>query len=89
MRFDQSVQDSQLFVHYRDSPFERVPLLTDAAGEFKATYDVTGSCLHLIRPDAHIGYRSDRIDAERLETFCARYSPTRERGYAPPFGLIM
>jgi 2-polyprenyl-6-methoxyphenol hydroxylase-like FAD-dependent oxidoreductase len=49
--------------------FERFPLLADAAGDFKATYDVTGSCLHLIRPDAHVGYRSDRIDAERLETY--------------------
>jgi 2-polyprenyl-6-methoxyphenol hydroxylase-like FAD-dependent oxidoreductase len=48
---------------------ERFPLLTDARGEFAAAYGAAAPCLYLIRPDGHVGYRSDRIDAERLDSY--------------------
>ena len=51
---------------------ERFPLLTDAQGEFRAAYDARGPCLYLIRPDGYIGYRSDRVDAARLDAYLQR-----------------
>lgn len=51
---------------------ERFPLLSDAAGEFKAAYDPSGSCMYLIRPDGHVAYRSDSIDAARLVAYLQR-----------------
>jgi len=51
---------------------ERFSLLTDAAGDFRAAYDTSGPCLYLVRPDGYVAYRSDRIDAERLDAYLRR-----------------
>ncbi|MEV0723838.1 FAD-dependent oxidoreductase [Micromonospora purpureochromogenes] len=42
------------------------PVVHDAEGEFRATYGVNGSGLYLIRPDGHVGFRSQPIDADAL-----------------------
>ncbi|MFG1955135.1 FAD-dependent oxidoreductase [Micromonospora sp. NPDC048830] len=42
------------------------PVVRDAAGEFRARYGATGSALYLIRPDGHVGFRSQPIDADAL-----------------------
>jgi 2-polyprenyl-6-methoxyphenol hydroxylase-like FAD-dependent oxidoreductase len=42
------------------------PAVRDAGGEFRAAYDVTGTALYLIRPDGHVGFRSQAIDAGAL-----------------------
>ncbi|MEV0156940.1 FAD-dependent oxidoreductase [Micromonospora sp. NPDC050686] len=52
-----------------DAPEPRLlapPVLRDAAGEFRARYGVTGTALYLIRPDGHVGFRSQPIDADGL-----------------------
>jgi 2-polyprenyl-6-methoxyphenol hydroxylase-like FAD-dependent oxidoreductase len=51
---------------------ERFPLLSDAGREFRAAYDPSGPCLYLIRPDGHVGYRSDSIGAARLDGYLKR-----------------
>ncbi|GAB3184987.1 2-polyprenyl-6-methoxyphenol hydroxylase-like FAD-dependent oxidoreductase [Micromonospora palomenae] len=42
------------------------PVVHDAEGGFRATYGVNGSGLYLIRPDGHVGFRSQPIDADAL-----------------------
>ncbi|MEU7978738.1 FAD-dependent oxidoreductase [Micromonospora sp. NPDC049081] len=42
------------------------PVLRDAGGEFRARYGVTGTALYLIRPDGHVGFRSQPVDADAL-----------------------
>ncbi|MEH0841155.1 FAD-dependent monooxygenase [Micromonospora sp. CPCC 205711] len=42
------------------------PVVRDAGGEFRATYGVTGTGLYLVRPDGHVGFRSQPIDADAL-----------------------
>jgi hypothetical protein len=51
---------------------ERFPLLRDAGGEFATAYDAAGEGLYLLRPDRHVGYRSDRIELGPLERGLAR-----------------
>jgi hypothetical protein len=43
-----------------------VPIIVDAAGEFRQLYGVTSGAAYLIRPDRHVGYRTDRLERERL-----------------------
>ncbi|MBM0227094.1 monooxygenase [Micromonospora sicca] len=42
------------------------PVVRDAGGEFRAAYGVAGSALYLVRPDGHVGFRSQPIDADAL-----------------------
>ncbi|GAA1825581.1 hypothetical protein GCM10009835_52880 [Planosporangium flavigriseum] len=42
------------------------PVVRDTAGEFRAAYGVTGTALYLIRPDGHVGFRSQPLDADAL-----------------------
>lgn len=42
------------------------PVIRDDAGEFRAAYGVDGTALYLIRPDGHVGFRSQPIDADAL-----------------------
>ncbi|MFE7872781.1 FAD-dependent oxidoreductase [Micromonospora humida] len=42
------------------------PVVVDAGGEFRTGYGVTGTALYLIRPDGHVGFRSQPIDADAL-----------------------
>ena len=64
---------------------ERLAFLVDADGTFKAAYDPTPAALYLFRPDGHVGYRSDRIDRERLEAYLQRIFGERP-GMIPPGG---
>jgi hypothetical protein len=56
----------------RTVDLERFPLLRDAAREFANVYDAEGTCLYLLRPDRHVGYRSDRLDVAALRRFLER-----------------
>jgi len=51
---------------------ERFPILRDAAGSFRAAYDASAACLHLIRPDRHVGYRASGHDFAGLRAYLAR-----------------
>jgi 2-polyprenyl-6-methoxyphenol hydroxylase-like FAD-dependent oxidoreductase/heme-degrading monooxygenase HmoA len=42
------------------------PVVRDTAGEFRAAYGVDGTGLYLVRPDGHVGFRSQLIDADAL-----------------------
>lgn len=42
------------------------PVVVDAGDEFRTRYGVTGTALYLIRPDGHLGFRSQPIDADAL-----------------------
>lgn len=42
------------------------PVLCDADGRFRATYGLTGTGLYLIRPDGHVGFRSQPVDPDAL-----------------------
>jgi hypothetical protein len=42
------------------------PVLWDTAGEFRAAYGVSGTALYLVRPDGHVGFRSQAIEADAL-----------------------
>jgi 2-polyprenyl-6-methoxyphenol hydroxylase-like FAD-dependent oxidoreductase/heme-degrading monooxygenase HmoA len=42
------------------------PVVRDTAGQFRAAYGVTGTALYLVRPDGHVGFRSQPIDADAL-----------------------
>jgi hypothetical protein len=48
---------------------ERIPLLRDAEGAFRRTYGARTGMVWLIRPDGHIGWRSDRPEPERLDRY--------------------
>jgi 2-polyprenyl-6-methoxyphenol hydroxylase-like FAD-dependent oxidoreductase len=50
---------------------ERVPLLVDAAGEFRAAYGAKPGMAWLVRPDGHIGWCSDAPSVPALESFLA------------------
>ncbi|MDG4766477.1 FAD-dependent monooxygenase [Solwaraspora sp. WMMD406] len=47
-------------------PMLHPPVVRDAEGAFRAGYGVTGTAAYLIRPDGHVGFRSQPIDAEAL-----------------------
>ncbi|MFY1584103.1 FAD-dependent oxidoreductase [Micromonospora sp. WMMD734] len=42
------------------------PVVRDAGDEFRTRYGVTGTALYLIRPDGHVGFRSQPFDADAL-----------------------
>ncbi|WP_319458392.1 FAD-dependent monooxygenase [Micromonospora sp. RTP1Z1] len=42
------------------------PMVRDGEGEFRAAYGLTGTALYLVRPDGHVGFRSQPIDADAL-----------------------
>jgi 2-polyprenyl-6-methoxyphenol hydroxylase-like FAD-dependent oxidoreductase/heme-degrading monooxygenase HmoA len=42
------------------------PVVRDSADEFRAAYGVAGTALYLVRPDGHVGFRSQPIDADAL-----------------------
>ncbi|MEU1888386.1 FAD-dependent monooxygenase [Micromonospora sp. WMMD987] len=42
------------------------PVVRDAGGEFRVRYGVAGTALYLIRPDGHVGFRSQPVDADAL-----------------------
>ncbi|MFE9955234.1 FAD-dependent monooxygenase [Micromonospora sp. NPDC005299] len=42
------------------------PTLCDADGRFRATYGLAGTGLYLVRPDGHVGFRSQPVDADAL-----------------------
>ncbi|MEW2327619.1 FAD-dependent monooxygenase [Micromonospora chersina] len=42
------------------------PAVRDADGRFRAVYGVTGTGLYLIRPDGHVGFRSQPVDPDAL-----------------------
>ncbi|WP_433284541.1 FAD-dependent monooxygenase [Pseudonocardia sp. CA-142604] len=48
-----------------------VPVLRDAAGEFRAAYSAVGGCCYLVRPDGHVGYRAARLRGDDLATHLA------------------
>ena len=52
-----------------DAPEPRepgAPVLRDAGDAFRYSYDVTGTAAYLIRPDGHVGFRSQPVDADAL-----------------------
>lgn len=42
------------------------PAVVDADGAFRACYGVAGTALYLVRPDGHVGYRSQPVDGDGL-----------------------
>ncbi|MEU2611042.1 FAD-dependent oxidoreductase [Micromonospora sp. NPDC007271] len=42
------------------------PVVRDTGGEFRTAYGVRGAALYLVRPDGHVGFRSQPIDADAL-----------------------
>ncbi|MEU5726495.1 FAD-dependent monooxygenase [Micromonospora sp. NPDC047738] len=42
------------------------PVVRDDEGRFRAAYGVAGAALYLVRPDGHVGFRSQPIDADAL-----------------------
>ncbi|NES15094.1 MULTISPECIES: FAD-dependent monooxygenase [Micromonospora] len=42
------------------------PAVVDADGAFRARYGVAGTALYLVRPDGHVGYRSQPVDGDGL-----------------------
>jgi 2-polyprenyl-6-methoxyphenol hydroxylase-like FAD-dependent oxidoreductase len=42
------------------------PAVVDADDGFRASYGVAGTALYLIRPDGHVGYRSQPVDGDGL-----------------------
>jgi 2-polyprenyl-6-methoxyphenol hydroxylase-like FAD-dependent oxidoreductase/heme-degrading monooxygenase HmoA len=42
------------------------PVVYDSGGEFRTAYGVTGTALYLVRPDGHVGFRSQLIDTDAL-----------------------
>ncbi|WP_406070815.1 FAD-dependent oxidoreductase [Micromonospora sp. NBC_01638] len=62
----------QVDIYLLLSPDARVPSLLDppvvrdTGGGFRAVYGVDGTALYLVRPDGHVGFRSQPIDADAL-----------------------
>jgi 2-polyprenyl-6-methoxyphenol hydroxylase-like FAD-dependent oxidoreductase len=54
--------------------FERMARLFDTDGAFRRAYGARGGIVWLIRPDGHIGWRSDRPDRTRLDNYLDRLS---------------
>ncbi len=48
------------------------PLLFDRAGALHRRYGARADCLYLIRPDGHIGYRSQPAELGKLEAYLQR-----------------
>jgi hypothetical protein len=53
-------------------PVDGLPMLEDAAGEFRQRYDVTGMSAYLVRPDGYIGYRAHPLQLDRLQAYLRR-----------------
>lgn len=51
---------------------ERIPVLSDQEDSFRRAYGARPGMLWLIRPDGHLGWRSDRADPEQLGRFLDR-----------------
>ena len=47
-----------------------LPVIRDAAGEFREAYGAAG--VYLIRPDGYVGYRAAEADAGRLRTYLGK-----------------
>jgi 2-polyprenyl-6-methoxyphenol hydroxylase-like FAD-dependent oxidoreductase len=43
-----------------------IPVVRDAAGEFRTAYGALGGCCYLIRPDGQVGFRAGQARAEEL-----------------------
>jgi hypothetical protein len=44
-----------------------LPLVHDAAANYRATYATTGPCAYLVRPDGHVGFRTRPVLAGAIE----------------------
>ncbi|MGD9529234.1 FAD-dependent monooxygenase [Pseudonocardia sp.] len=49
-----------------------VPVVRDAAGEFRAAYGAMGGCCYLVRPDGQVGFRAGHARADELTAHLAR-----------------
>jgi hypothetical protein len=65
----------------RPLDLERGALLSDAGDAFRRAYGARPGMVWLVRPDGHIGWRSDRPDPARLARFLDRIAPA-----SPPPG---
>jgi 2-polyprenyl-6-methoxyphenol hydroxylase-like FAD-dependent oxidoreductase len=43
-----------------------VPVMRDAAGEFRTAYGAVGGCCYLVRPDGQVGFRAGRTIADEI-----------------------
>ena len=48
---------------------ERITVLTDSASEFAAAFGAPGGTVWIVRPDGHIGWRSDACTAHAVENW--------------------
>jgi pentachlorophenol monooxygenase len=48
-----------------------VPVVRDAAGEFRAAYGAVGGCCYVVRPDGQVGFRAGRASAEEIASHLA------------------
>jgi 2-polyprenyl-6-methoxyphenol hydroxylase-like FAD-dependent oxidoreductase len=53
-----------------------VPVVRDAAGEFRTAYGAVGGCCYLIRPDGQVGFRAGRTRAEDLASHLVKVLAT-------------
>jgi hypothetical protein len=66
--------ESYLVVPHRASPPQEFagPVLIDSRGELHHRYGARTDCLYLIRPDGYVGFRSQPVDGEALQSYLAR-----------------
>jgi hypothetical protein len=48
---------------------ELMTVLTDTNGEFAATFRASGGTVWIVRPDGHIGWRSDNCSGEAVKSW--------------------
>jgi 2-polyprenyl-6-methoxyphenol hydroxylase-like FAD-dependent oxidoreductase len=48
-----------------------VPVVRDAAGEFRTAYGAVGGCCYVVRPDGQVGFRAGRTRGEELASHLA------------------
>jgi hypothetical protein len=54
-----------------------LPVIVDAAGEFRTAYAATGGSGYLVRPDGYLGFRAAPLTATALRSHLERVFATR------------
>ena len=71
-RYQASIQPYVVAVESPPNVHRNKHIILDAEQNIHRSYAAWQPCLYLIRPDKHIGYRSETIDVKRLTTYLDR-----------------
>ncbi len=71
-RLGEQLRLYQIVGEAAEAESEAHPTLVDAAGQFRRAFGLTGPAAYLIRPDGHVGFRTDVPEPRVFEDYLSR-----------------